>query len=76
MNPITYKFVMDEKGLLSGVELWQNNQYITVSMSIPDVHKNGYRWSEVKDFLDNVQAPKVSSQNSIDDVMRGIVLDA
>lgn len=57
-KPIVYKFVMDSDGLVSGVELWQNGQHITISMSFPSTKKNGYRWCEIKDFLDSVQLPK------------------
>lgn len=64
MEKIKYKFIMDGNGLLSGVELWQGNQHITVSMAAPGTHKNGYRWSEVKDFMDKVQLPVLADPNS------------
>lgn len=57
MSPITYKFVMDSKGLITGVEMWQGREHITVSMAATGTHENGYRWNEVKDFLDNIDMP-------------------
>lgn len=55
---ITYKFVLNSDGTLLGVELWQNGQHITISMAAEGTHKNGYRWREVKEFLDNIEVPK------------------
>ena len=49
---------MDANGLICGVELWQNGQHILISMSSWSARKNGYRWCEIKDFLDSVQPPK------------------
>lgn len=57
MQPITYKFVMDMDGLIRGVELWQNDQHITISMMAKGTRKNGYRWVEIRDFLDTVKLP-------------------
>lgn len=61
LKPITYKFVMDMNGLLCGIELWQNGQHITISMMAEGTRKNGYRWAEVKEFLDTVSIPSLPS---------------
>ena len=61
LKPITYKFVMDMNGLIRGVELWQNGQHITISMMAKGTRKNGYRWSEIKEFLDTVNIPSLPS---------------
>lgn len=59
LEPITFKFLIDIDGLLGGVEIWQGDQHITVSMSAALHSTNtGYRWSEIKDFMDKVQLPK------------------
>ena len=65
MKPITYKFVMDYKGTLSGIELWQDNQHITLDMSPVDTMKNGYRWQEVKEFMDTVELPRQFDRNNM-----------
>lgn len=57
-KPVTYKLVLNNTGLLLGIELWQGDQHITISMEAATPWKNGYRWSEIKEFLDGVELPR------------------
>lgn len=65
MKPIEYKFVMDNKGTLTGVELWQGAEHITITMEAEGLHKNGVRWREIKEFLDNIQLPLYKDSKSL-----------
>lgn len=60
MKPITYKFVMDGGGLLSGVELWQGDQHIAISMEAKNISRTGYKWGEIKEFIDNIKLPHMA----------------
>lgn len=55
-EPITYKQVLSKDGSLTGLELWQNGQYITISLAAEGTHKNYYRWVEIKEIIDKMQA--------------------
>lgn len=55
MNPITYKQVIDHKGTLQGIELWQGDQHITISLEMKGLHSSGYKWEEVKSMIESMQ---------------------
>jgi len=54
MQPLIYKQVLDHENNLMGLELWQGSQYITVSLRGSTSNKAGYKWDEVRDFVDNL----------------------
>jgi hypothetical protein len=54
MKPITYKQVIDHKGTLQGIELWQGDQHITISLELKGLHTTGYIWGEVKSMIDSM----------------------
>lgn len=62
MKPVTYKLVMDSKGTISGVELWQNGQHISVSLETAGLMNNGYRWVEVHAAVNNLR--KLAYENT------------
>ncbi len=55
MKPITYKQVLDSEGYLKALELHQDGQSITITLSTGGTHYAGYRWEEVRAVIDNLQ---------------------
>lgn len=56
MKEITYKQVLSSKGDFIGLELWQNDQHITISFEANGTHRNGFRWVEVKETVERLAA--------------------
>ncbi len=54
MRPITYKQILDKDGSPQALELWQGDQYITISLSIGGLHKTGFRWEEIRTTIDGL----------------------
>lgn len=54
MEQITYKQVLNSEGSLEALELWQGNSYITISFAAKGTHRSGYRWSEIKEVIDEL----------------------
>lgn len=55
VEPIKYKKVLDSEGNFEAVELWQDNRYITITFTADATHKNGHRYSEIKEVLNKLQ---------------------
>lgn len=51
---VTYKQVLDREGFLTGLELWQDGKFITISFSVKGTHPNYYRWEEIKVVVDKL----------------------
>ena len=62
MQPITYKLAIDTKGTITGVELHQAGQHITMSLEAHGLHKSGYRWIDVQE---NVEALSKTAQQQV-----------
>lgn len=54
MTPITYKQVLDSKGSLTALELWQDGEHITISLGAGETHFSGHRWYEIKKVIDRL----------------------
>jgi len=55
MKPITYKQAMDSEGSLLGLELWQGDQHITISLGHADPSNHmGYKWMEIRKTIDEL----------------------
>lgn len=55
MKPITYKKVLGKDGYFEALELWQGDQYITITLAGAGTHENYHRWEEVRAIIDKMQ---------------------